>query len=110
MVIDGKRVKRPELALVRFERERIRLPVHVVESAEHPRLIGQDPIKCWLLVVAPGRFRLVTQPAGAAAGGLSRILRQIEEAEATGVMLDRTESNVMDGIVARLVLCIMSEP
>src|SRR6266851_6754295 len=110
MVIDGSYFEAGGLARVKFERERVRLPVHVVEGANHPRLIGKDPVKCWLLVVTPGRFRLVMVPTGSATGDLSRILQEIEEAEAAGDVLDRTENNAGDGIGARLIPCTVSPP
>src|SRR6266581_3645524 len=81
MVNDGSSPRLGDgLAEVKFERERIRLPVHIVEGANHPRLIGKNPIACWVLIVTPGRYRLVMQPTGAATGDLAKILQEIEEA------------------------------
>ncbi len=110
MVNDGSKIERPDLAVAKFEGERVRLPVHVVERAKHPRLTGRNPIKCWLLAVTPGRFRLIEQPPGAAPDDISRILRQIEEVQAPGDVLDRTDNNARDGIVARLIPCSVSPP
>ena len=110
MVNDGRKLLKSSLSLVKFDEERIRLPVQIVENAEHPRLAGEDPIECWLLVVTPGRYRLVPQPAGTPAGDLSRILSQIEEATAPGEVLDRTHNNARDGIPARLIPCKVSPP
>jgi hypothetical protein len=111
MVIDGNSAEASGLARVKFERERIRLPIHVVESANHPRLVGKDPIKCGLLVLTPGRFRLVMLSTGSpTTGDLSRILHEIEEAETPGDVLDRTDNNARDGIGARLIPCTISPP
>ena len=110
VVIDGRHVFKNSLSVVKFEGERIRLPVQVVESVAHPRLAGEDPVECWLLVVTPGRYRLVPQPTGAPTGDVVRILRQIEEATAPGEVLDRTQNNALDGIQARLIPCKVSPP
>jgi hypothetical protein len=108
MVIGGKRVLNSSLSLVKFDEERICLPVQI--AAGFPRLAGEDPIECWLLVVTPGRYRLVLQPAGTPAGDLSRILSHIEEATAPGDVLDRTQNNDRDGIPARLIPCSLKPP
>jgi hypothetical protein len=110
MVIDGTKILKANLSVVQFERERIRLPTHIIESADHPRLAGQDPVDCWLLVLTPGRYRLVRRPVEALDDDLSRILRQIEEATAPGDVLDRTQNNARDGIQARLIPCTVSPP
>ncbi|HEV2491911.1 MAG TPA: hypothetical protein VG204_02440 [Terriglobia bacterium] len=108
MVIDGRQVLKGSLSVVDFEGERIRLPVQVVKSAEHPRLAGEDPVECWLLVVTPGRYRLVAQPAETLTGDLLRIVDEIEDTLTTGEVLDRTENNARDGIQARLIPCKVS--
>lgn len=110
MVIDGRNISKSSLSLVKFDEERICLPVQIVENAEYPRLAGKDSIQCWLLVVTPGRYRLVPQPAGTPAGDLSRILSQIEELTAPGDVLDRTQNNARDAIPARLIPCSVKPP
>ena len=110
MVIDGRNIPESSLSVVKFEGERLRLPALVARSVEHSLLSGQAPVECWLLVVTPGRYRLVPQPTGTPAGDISRILRQIEEAVAPGEVLDRTGNNALDGIQARLIPCKVSPP
>lgn len=109
MVIDGSRVLKGSLSLVKFEGERIRLPDHIVERAGHQRLSGKNPVDCWFLVVKPGRFRMVLK-TGTPEGDVSRILNQIEETSAPGGTLDYTENDALDGIQARLISCIVSPP
>lgn len=91
------------LSIAEFEGERIRLPAQIVKSAEHPRLSGEDAVECWLLVVTPGRYRLVRQQGETMGEDLPRILRRIEEVTAAGEVLDRTLNNSLDGIAARLI-------
>lgn len=101
MGIDGSDGEK--LAKVKFDRERIRIPLHIVEGAKHPRFAGVTEIKCWLLVVTPGRYRLIMQPKGTPTGTLAKILEAVEEAEEFGDLLDRTEDNGKDAIGARLI-------
>jgi hypothetical protein len=110
MVIDGRRILKRNILVAHFEGDRIRLPNQIVEYAEHPRLAGKDPVECWLLVVTPGRYRLIPQPTEAPPDDLSRILDQIEETAAPGEVLDRTHNNPLDGIQARLIPCRVSPP
>ena len=110
MVIDGSTVLRRSLFLVRFEGERILLPVQILKGAEHPRLAGEGSIDCWLIVLTPGRYRLLQQGAESSEGNLSRILRQIGEAAAPGDVLDRTNDNALDAVPARLIPCTVSPP
>src|SRR5437879_3085714 len=100
MVINGNILPKKELLTAKFEGDRIRLPPHFVEQAG---LSGNGPIDCWLLVVTPGRYRLLMQPSAAGKGDLSRILRQIEDAGTPGDVLDGTESNPEAAIRARLI-------
>lgn len=110
MVIDGRVILRRNVLVAEFDGERIYLPSQIVENAEQPRLAGEEPLECWLLVVTPGRYRLVARPPGAPAGDLSRILSQIEEVTAPGDVLDRTQNNARDGIPARLIPCRVTPP
>ena len=108
MVIDGRRILKRNLSVAEFEGDRIRLSSQIVGNAEQPWLVGKEPVECWLLVVTPGRYRLVPQPTGTPSEDLSRILRQIEESGAPGEVLDRTQNNARDGIPGRLIPCNVS--
>jgi hypothetical protein len=110
MVIDGRKIPESGLSVVKFEGERLRLPVEVERRVEHPPLAGQRPIECWLLVVTPGRYRLLPRQTETPGADLARLLRQIEESLTPGEVLDRTENNALDGIQARLIPCRISAP
>jgi len=110
MVINGRKILKRNVSVAQFEGERILLPKQIVENAEHSRLAGKDPVECWLLVVTPGRYRLIPQPTGTLPDDLSRILGQIAETAAPGEVLDRTQSNPLDGIQGRLIPCNVSPP
>jgi len=97
-----------KLAKVKFDRERIRLPLHIIEGATHPRFADVTEIECWLLVVTPGRYRLIMRPKGTPTGILARILEAVEDAEEFGDLLDRTEDNGKDAIGVRLIPCTVS--
>jgi hypothetical protein len=105
MVISGRAILKRNVFAAEFDGERIRLPSQIVENAERPRLAGEEPVECWLLVVTPGRYRLVPQPPGTPSDDLSRILSQIEEVTTPGDVLDRTQNNARDGIPAKLIPC-----
>jgi hypothetical protein len=105
MVINGNTIQKGDLALLKFVGDRVRLTPELVDKA---RLSGSKPINCWLLVVTPGRYRLLRSPEGTATDDLSRILQQIEEAGATGEVLEGTENNEQAGIRARLIPCVVS--
>jgi hypothetical protein len=108
METDGSSGEENGLAKVKFDRERVRLPIHVVESARHPSFASSAAIKCWLLVVTPGRYRLVMQPSGPPTGHVAKILQEIQEAEEFGDVLDRTDDNARDAIGERLIPCTVS--
>lgn len=103
MVIDSSSIVGSDLAIVEFQRGRIRLPVHFVKQAH---LIEDTPIDCWLLVVTPGRYRLLTRADGRTTEGLSEIQDRIKEVSAPGGALDWTENNSQDAIQARLIACV----
>jgi hypothetical protein len=107
MVIDGRKILKRNVSVAELVGERIRLPSQIVENAEQPRLAGEEPFECWLLVLTPGRYRLVPQ-TGSPSDDLSRILDQVEEVAAPGDVLDRTQNNPRDGIQARLMPCTVS--
>ena len=110
MVIDGRTVLKRNLCLVQFEGERIRLPVEIARNAKRPLFSGKEPIECWLLVVTPGRYRLIDQAGGTPSDDLDQILQQIEEAGVPGDLLDRTEDNPRNAIQGRLIPCRVSPP
>lgn len=108
MVTDGSIPGENRLTKVPFDRERIRLPSHVTETAKNPRFTGKTIIPCWLLVVTPGRYRLVARPTESPTGMLAKILREVEEADEFGDVLDRTENNARDAIGVRLIPCTVA--
>ncbi len=103
MVINGNKISRSDFTNAKLVGERVRLPDHLADQAG---LTGNARIACWLLVVKPGRYRLIKQPTGAATGSLSRIVAQIEELGSPGDLLDSTESDEEAGIRARLIPCV----
>jgi hypothetical protein len=103
MVIDGNTTVGSDLAIVEFQRGRIRLPVHFVKQAG---LIKNTPVDCWLLVVTPGRYRLLTQAEKEATEDLSEIHDRVKEVTASADVLDWTENNPQDAIPARLIACV----
>jgi hypothetical protein len=108
MVINGNNILKRNLWVARFEGDRIRLSTEIVENDQLPWLAGEEPVECGLLVVTPGRYRLVPHPTGTPSDDLVRILRQIEETAAQGEVLDRTQNNARDGIPGRLIPCNVS--
>src|SRR5260370_40494637 len=107
MVIDGRNVPGSDHKVVKLEGERVFLPSRFVKQIG---FAGTDPIDCWLLVVTPGRYRLLRQPTTPAEGALSRILDQWDRVGVPGDVLDATDSNAQAGIRARLIPCIVSPP
>ncbi len=107
MVNEGSTNEDTSLIKVPFDRDRIRLPIQIVERAKHPHFTGTS-MKCWLLVVTPGRYRLLMQPKEAPKGALAKILQEIDEVEEFGDVLDRTENNARDAIATRLIPCAVS--
>lgn len=87
---------------VRIQGDRVRLPAPVLE-AKQALLAGTEAIECWLLVVTPGRYRLLFGLGDGAAGPLVDILQQAEEAVAPGDILDNTENNELAAVQARLL-------
>jgi hypothetical protein len=92
------------LASAKLDGDRFVLPDEVVENARNPRLTGTETVKCWVLVVNPGRYRLATRD------DVSAILRQIEAAESGGGVLDEVVSDQQVAIRARLMPCTISPP
>jgi len=107
MVISGKHTSNSDFTVVKFEGERICLPPRFAEQAH---LAGSTQVECLLLVITPGRYRLLRRPTRAAAGDLSKILHKIEEVELAGDILESAENNAQAAIAARLIRCIASPP
>jgi hypothetical protein len=105
MVIDGRTSEQHDLFAARFDGERILLPARLAREAGFTE---RDAVDCWLLVVTPGRYRLVKKSTAAATGDLARILDQIDEVGTTGDLLDQTESNARAAIRTRLIHCSVS--
>jgi hypothetical protein len=87
--------------------DRIRLPARFVELTQ---IRGTHRIDCWLLVVTPGRYRLLPQLTAESeeAEGLARLLREIGEAALPGNTLDGTSSNERAALAARLIPTVAS--
>ncbi len=98
----GDKVKQADFVVATFDDDRIRLPPDLSELAH---LKGTDPIACWLLVVAVGRYRLVLQPMEGDAGmeGFTTLLREWEETASAGDILGGTEDNKRAAMRARLI-------
>jgi hypothetical protein len=107
MVIDGSSFQGSDLFVARFEGERILIPPRFAQQAG---LAGTGKIDCWLLVIVPGRFRLLTSSMSGASRGLSRILERMEEVGEPGDVLDWTESNARAAVRARLIPCVATPP
>jgi hypothetical protein len=85
----------------KFDRDRVRVPAQLVELAQ---LKGDSSVGCWLLVVTPGRYRLVpdlTRSKGS--NSIAKILSEVEEVQEPGDVLDGTDSNERAALVARLI-------
>jgi hypothetical protein len=100
MVIDGSKSNDTNIATVKFERDRIRLPARFVELAG---LVGKVPIDLWFLVISPGRYRLLKQQPSAGTGELSTLIRQVEQIQRPGDLLDLTDGNAEAALAGRLI-------
>jgi hypothetical protein len=102
MVIHGNYIP-SRLSLVKFEGDRIRIPVDFVKAAG---LSGEKPIGAWFLIVGPGRYRLVTDEHLSGEPDMTRTLRQPEGA--FGDFLDTTDNNAEAAMRVRLIPCVVS--
>jgi hypothetical protein len=108
MVIDGTNAPESDLAVAWFDDgDRIRLPSRFVNPSD---FAGRQTIDCRLLVVSPGRYRLLTQRQATGSTDLARILVEMKEAAEPGDVLKETESNQRAAILARLLSCVVSPP
>jgi hypothetical protein len=107
MVIDGSSIRKTDLTYVKIESDRIYVPSHLVEKVG---LEEAGKMGWWLLIVTPGRYRLIPKATADSDDDLSAILSQIERAGTRGGILDGTEDNEAPAIRARLIDCVVSPP
>jgi hypothetical protein len=105
MVINGSTVQRDDFAVAELEGERISLPVRFVKQA------GLDAeeserIERSLLVVSPGRYRLLKESSE----DIDKLRMLIEEIGIPGEVLDETRTNIRASIRARLIPCAVTRP
>jgi hypothetical protein len=105
MVIDGNSAPASPIAIAKFERDRIRIPADFVEAA---RLSGEVPIQFWLLVISPGRYRLLKRTIPTGTGDVQRVVSLIDEVKEPGGELDGTDNNTEAAVVGRLIPCVAS--
>jgi hypothetical protein len=110
MVMRGNTTKGFNWQWAKLEGDRIYLPAHVVKGAQHAQFSGRDQISCSLLVVKPGRYRLLVRPEGPPRGDLAKILRAIDGVKTPGDLLTHTDDDTRDALPARLVDCTVSPP
>jgi hypothetical protein len=105
MVIDGSTLSRDDFVVVGLEGERINLPIRFVRQAK----LDVDPaehIERLLLVVCPGRYRLLTETSEQ----VDRIRLLIEDVALPGEVFDETDANIRASIRSRLVPCTITRP
>lgn len=83
-----------------FDGDRVRVPAHLVRLT---KLDGDSSLDCWLLVVTPGRYRLVPPSIANKSDTIAAILNEIEEIQEPGDVLAGTESNERAALPARLI-------
>lgn len=105
MVINGSEISKEDFAVAELEGERINLPIRFVKQAK----LDEDKaerIEKLLLVVCPGRYRLLTETPEE----IDRIRVLIEEMGTSGAVLDETQTNNRASIRSRLILCTVTRP
>ncbi len=105
MVINGSIVSKDDLAVAELEGERINLPIRFVKQAKLD-VDKAEHIERLLLVVCPGRYRLLTETSEE----VDRIRELIEEMGTPGGVLDETETNIRPSIRGRLIPCTVTRP
>ncbi len=105
MVIDGSIVEKEDLAVSELAGDRINLPIRFVKLA---RLNADEAehIERILLVVCPGRYRLLTE----ASREVDEIRMAMEELAVPGKVFDETETNTRASIRVRLIPCTVTRP
>jgi hypothetical protein len=101
MVIDGS--YKENLKRVRFDGDRIPVPAHLIKLATRSQLTGKALTECWLLVIKPGRYRLVVEKSD-----VEDILQQIGDTQAPGDVLEGVQDDAGDSVSARLIPCTAS--
>jgi hypothetical protein len=101
MVIDGSTIEEPYLAKAELKEQRVNLPARFTEKAGFK---GRDPLACLLLVVTPGRYRLLTEISA----DIRNLLEQAAEVGAPGDAFRETETNTRPATLARLIPCNVS--
>lgn len=105
MVIDGSIVGKEDLAVSELEGDRINLPIKFVRLAALD-MDESERIERLLLVVCPGRYRLLTQ----ASEEVEQIRTAMEEVAVPGGVFDETETNTRASIRVRLIPCTVTRP
>lgn len=105
MVIDGNTIRKEDFAVVKFERDRIRLPPRFVRQAQ---LAGEEKIGCWLYVVQAGGYRLFTPGTQDEEGELAELLERYREIGEPGGPFEGADSDEQAAIRAKLIPCIAS--
>src|SRR5260370_2324192 len=105
MVINGSIMQKDDFAVAELEGERINLPIRFVRQA---KLDADDAehIERLLLVICPGRYRLVTETSE----DVDRIRVLMEEMGVPGEVLDETRTNIRASVRSRLILCSITRP
>ena len=97
--ISGHKVQPSGWAKAEFDGTRVRLPAHVVRRAE----LGETALECWLLVITPGRYRLIPNEVAANSVEFKELQEQIEEIEQKAGVLDGTDTNERAALVTRVI-------
>lgn len=105
MVNSGNKILESDLTSVDLDGERIRLPAHLADKAGLSGPVGK---KAWLLVMAPGRYRLVTKTPEEDSD-LSRLIQYWKELGETGSALDVIDSS-RAAMRARVIAIVVSPP
>lgn len=90
----------PRLEVVSLEAGRLRLSKAMGMQAG---LTGEKPVSGWLMVVSPGRFRLLWDSHSVNDTDFLRVRASCEDAAARGHVLDLTSSNERAALSARLI-------
>jgi hypothetical protein len=78
--------------------------------AERLGLQGSSENDCWLVVLGPGRYRLVTRAAAEQGHDLARLRDELEALAKAGDLFTNTDSNERAALLTRLVPCRASPP
>lgn len=104
-MVNGGTDELRRFVVAQFEGDRIRIPARLAEQAH---LSGLESATCWLFVVTPGRYRLLSENIESAREDLSKLLESQAAAAIQGGALDGTGSNERAAIRARLIPTTLS--